>query len=423
MASWGVPSAAARREAPFAAPVLPFADFHRSVMDAEFGHYRTARVRDRAAFAEQRAHLLAHYAGVSAVHSFADDGGQIFDCIAIERQPALRRSGRRLAAPPALPRVGLPAPPPPLRPGRSDRHGNAMACPPGTVAIRRLTLDELTRFETLAHFQRKSPSRLVADLHGAPDGDGVATAAGDQHQYAHAAQTVRNRGGAGVLNIWSPPVHDDMVFSLSQQWYVARGPRGVQTVEAGWQVYPRRYGHGRPVLFSYWTADGYATTGSYGTEGHDFVQVSASWPVGVSLDEVSAPGGAQAEIGIGWLLGEGNWWLFVGNGDAAEPVGYYPAALFAGGGLAQGAEAIDHGGETLGVTSYPPMGSGAFAAAGTGRAAYQRNICYFAENGEVRPATLRPSQAWPLSYTIQLGRAPAWGAHFHFGGPGNALAA
>src|SRR5919199_531713 len=44
-----------------------------------------------------------------------------------------------------------------LQPGRKDQHGNDMTCPPGTVPVRRVTLQELMRFETLDQFFRKSP--------------------------------------------------------------------------------------------------------------------------------------------------------------------------------------------------------------------------------------------------------------------------
>jgi hypothetical protein len=47
--------------------------------------------------------------------------------------------------------------------------------------------------------------------------------------------------------------------SISQQWYSAGPEATVQTVECGWQANPFRYGNTIPVLFVFWTPDGYST--------------------------------------------------------------------------------------------------------------------------------------------------------------------
>src|SRR5262249_5336726 len=154
--------------------------------------------------------------------------------------------------------------------------GNRMHAPDGTIPMRRLTIENLARFETLHQFFRKSPfgsalppqasgaelgeaSRGAAlggvnlrgadlrgadlrgadlrgtDLRGAALGD--ADLAGNglsaaplapspvppeiaaTHRYAHSAQNVDNRGGHSYLNIWDPPIGANQIFSLSQHWY------------------------------------------------------------------------------------------------------------------------------------------------------------------------------------------------------------
>jgi hypothetical protein len=410
-----------------APPHRPFRDFYSHVQSAEHAEYRRrphSKVRDAAEFDRQRQHLLSFYSGADVKHSFIDENGQCFDCMPIEQQPALRGTGRTLAQPPVVPvRLGAPSPQagvssltPPLHPDKKDRYGNAMSCPPGTVAIRRLTLDELTRFETLEHFLRKTPRRFGRSPSSAMPN--AAGAAGPPHEYAHAWQTVDNLGGHSVLNIWAPPVTGDQIFSLSQHWYVANSAAGVQTAEVGWQVFPQKYGHDKPVLFTYWTADGYRTTGSYSTDAHDFVQYSSTCPVGIAFDAVSVSGGLQAEAEVCFLLSGGNWWLFINGTDAAHAVGYYPVSLYKGGPMSTKAAEIDYGGETVGTTTYPPMGSGGFAAAGAGRAAYQRNIYYFTSSSGAEAAALTPAQEWAASYTIDLRQSDDWGQFFYFGGPG-----
>lgn len=404
-----------------------FAAFYQSLSSAKHEHYQTlldTKVSGPDAFDLQRQHLMNLYKDVHVPHSFVDSSGQIFDCIPIESQPALRKSGGRVETPPTLPtgqrQSARPAARAPvLSADRKDRYGNTMACPPGTVAIRRITLQEMSRFETLEHFLRKSPrrnSRRRSQLLAGPD----APAATDPpHEYAHAFNTVDNIGGHGFLNIWSPSVTGAQIFSLSQQWYVATGPSGTQTAEVGWQVYPQKYGHSKPVLFTYWTADGYQNTGSYSNDAGDFVQYSSTCPVGIALEDISTSGGQQAEVEISFVLSGGNWWLFVNGDDDAHAVGYYPTALYQSGPMATGAAEIDFGGETVGSNSYPAMGSGSFAAQGYKTAAYQRNVTYFPPGGGVQNATLQASQDWPSSYTISIEQSAAWGTFFFFGGPGD----
>ena len=45
----------------------------------------------------------------------------------------------------------------PLRAGRKDPHGNVMQCPEGTIPMRRVTLEDMTRFPTLRAYMRKGP--------------------------------------------------------------------------------------------------------------------------------------------------------------------------------------------------------------------------------------------------------------------------
>jgi Neprosin/Neprosin activation peptide len=388
-----------------------FQAFYKSLGTArheEYKHRLKTRVVNRAAFEEQRQHLLGLYADLEVKHSFVDEHGQTFDCVPRERQPALTHAGLELATPPALP-GSTPNAPSAARPAVS-------ACPPGTVPIRRITLDELTRFETLDHFKRKNAE--TPRLAGQPLRTAVPTLAGETHEYAHAAQNVDNVGGRSTLSVWAPAVGPGQIFSLSQQWYVGYlGNGGVQTIEVGWQVFPQKYGHDSPVLFTYWTRDDYQQTGAYNNEDNDFVQYSSNLPVGAALANVSAPGGAVAELELSYFLSAGNWWLFVND----EPIGYYPGTLYADGPLASGASRVDFGGETVGQTRYPQMGSGIFAD--QPGAAYQRNISYFTSNGVASDVDLVASQDWPASYTVRLGGSPEWGQYLYFGGPGGPAAA
>jgi outer membrane protein assembly factor BamB len=358
-----------------------------------------AKVSNEESFALMKGHVTRLYEGVSVHHSFSDENGQIFDCIPVEQQMSVRTVAN--AGLPPAPEL----PPPPSRPegandnqlvepqlalGKTDSFGNHMWCPPGLIPLRRVTLEEISRFESLDDFFRKSPvgSRGRHPLLSDPPAGAAA------HKYAHAYQTVTNLGGHSFLNIWSPSIGPNQVFSLCQHWYASGSGTSVQTVEAGWQVYPGKYGNSNPVLFIYWTADGYQKTGCYNLDCSAFVQTDNKWILGGALSPVSQTGGTQAELELAWYLSAGNWWLFL-NGSA---VGYYPGSQYKGGPLGTSAATIDYGGETVGTTSWPPMGSGTFANGGYRKAAYQRTIYYFA----IRPRPDRP-------VAIRSGHAPdAW---------------
>jgi hypothetical protein len=396
-----------------------------------------SRVRDTAAAAAMRDHLVRHYTGVEAEQSFVDENGSVFDCIPIEQQPALRATGGRAATPSDLPQGAAGAAPGAqqvvqLGPHRRDQHGNQMLAPEGTIPMRRLTMENLTRFETLRHFFQKSPfgSALPPRAGGpsqpsgpaggpAPPGGPGGVAA--THRWAHAYQAADNLGGSSYLNVWDPAIGPNQVFSLSQHWYTGGSGNGLQTAECGWQVYPQFYGNTKPVLFIYWTADGYQSTGCYNLSCPAFVQTNKSVAIGGTLSPWSTTGGQQYEIQLSYYLVEGNWWLYFGGGAAANAVGYYPASQYRGGAMATKASEVDYGGEVVGTTSWPPMGGGAFANQGWQHAAYQRDIRYFPAAGGNVSAKLTAAAASPNCYTaaVSMNAAP-WNETLYFGGPGGA---
>jgi hypothetical protein len=125
-----------------------------------------------------------------------------------------------------------------------------------------------------------------------------------------------------------------------------------------------------------------------------------------------------------WKLVKGRWWLYAQGGDNYEAVGYYPVSIYKGGRLSKFADRIDFGGETVGATQWPPMGSGAFDSAGSSQTAYQSRIFYFKNvtaNGAVW-SSLTTSQPSPSCYRLSFVPAsvagPDVGSYFYFGGAG-----
>jgi hypothetical protein len=410
-----------------------FVESLRSASYAEFAPRVESRVSHGDAFSEMQAHILGLYEDVEAPHSFMDETGAIFDCIPIEQQPSLRGSAEGVPTAPDLP----PLEPEPrggnaatageqderrdnladttLSPERRDAFGNAMHCPEGTIPMRRVTLEDLTRFETLQDFFAKAPRGVARPPRMSEPATVPAT-----HRWAHAYEFVDNGGGHSYLNIWQPAIGANQVFSLSQHWYTAGSGAGLQTIECGWQVYPALYGDGRPHLFTYWTADGYNSTGCYNLTCSAFVQTSSTFAPGMAVGPISVSGGAQYSVELAYWLTGGRWWLYYNGTSGSNAIGYYPVTLYRGGPLASKATEIDYGGETVGTTSFPPMGSGAFANQGWQRAAYQRTIGYWPPpGGAMINASLTPSQGWPSCYTAEVVMyAAPWYETLWYGGPG-----
>jgi hypothetical protein len=413
-----------------------FSRFIDSVTSARYEEYLTrsdAKVANEEHFAAMRQYIVDLYDRVEVTHSFADENGEIFDCIPIEHQPSLKGTSVR-------PSDDAPEPPPSpkstdgnkqevpieaqLGHDRTDKFGHIMSCPSGTIAMRRITLEELTRHKTFQDFFRKFPADKGHHQRlGSPDMDPAV------HKHAVAIQEIDNLGGRSAINVWGGDnycVAPDLQASISQQWYFGGEP--IQSVECGWQVYPGKYTHNHTVLFIFWTADGYQEKMGYNLDSPAFIQTSPNWALGGTLP-TSVRDGIQYVLKTVWYLADGKWWLYltrrVGDQPVEDAVGYYPVSLFEGGQLASYAKYIEYGGEVAGIAAWPPMGSGTSPTTGSfsddfGRVAYQRDICYFpAGGGGAQYASPMANDTSPNCFTsiVKFTSAP-WNRYMWFGGPG-----
>lgn len=413
--------------------IIPHDAFLRIAGTGQLTHYQRyphVRVAGNAAFQEMQAYIDRINQGVDVVHSFEDAAGQVFDCIPIEQQPSLRGRSRTIPNPPDLrtaneafpPRPGAPAVARAFQAASFDRHGNPRQAPPGTIPVRRVTLEELTRFQDLRTFFRKHPNAVVAasplEKPSAPDTD-----SGNNHRYAVGFQEVNNLGAHGYISVYAPTVDSNETFSLAQHWYSGGAGANLQTVEVGWQVFPQKYGHGNPVLFIYWTSDAYGPSGAYNLDSPGFVQINSNVVIGGARTPVSTQGGVQNEIEIAGYHNSDGWWLYIDGITGADAIGYYPNSLFGTGQMVTCADTIEFGGETVSGTppsgDWGPMGSGARGEAGWAQAAYQRYIYYYPAAGGWDWATLAEVPPVSPCYSFAGGfDANTWGTYFFFGGAG-----
>jgi hypothetical protein len=398
-----------------AAPTSGFVTYDAFLANVAGAKYQTFAPASRAsavgsqqAFDEMRSYVLTMYQGVRVSHSYVADGNY-FDCVDTKTQPTVRALGLTTlaTAPPAVDRhtaaTGTAAAQ--QGTGRTDAYGNRMSCATGTIPMERISLERLTKFPTLRDFLAKRPGQSAAPGSFAP--------AVNTHRYAVGYQNVSNHGGNSWLNLWNPSGD----FSLSQQWYVGGSGSGTQTVEGGWVHYPAKFGS-QSVLFIFFTPNNYAS-GCYNLDCTGFVQTSSAYTLGGAWSNYSTYGGTQWGFSEQWQYYLGNWWLFI-QGTA---IGYYPGSIYGSGPMASGSSsATEYGGETYtGGTSWPQMGSGMFASAGFGYAAFQNTIFYITPSQSSVWSSLTPIVTNPGCYTFDYhdsSEGSSWGTYFYFGGPG-----
>ncbi|XP_042518586.1 uncharacterized protein LOC122092337 [Macadamia integrifolia] len=278
----------------------------------------------------------------SSIKSIHLEDGDIYDCVPIEKQlafehPALKNHTIQLK-PTSIPEF--------VKNDKSSNHTRPYiglkdgGCPIGLVPVRRLQIEEILSSPSLKSFGRKD------------------SAIPSEHRWAVVRASGDFYGTSGVFNVWNPIVKAANEFSLSQLWVINGG---VETIEAGWHVYPQLFGgDNRTRFFVYWTSDTYKSTGCYNLICPGFVQVSTKTPVGLLVDPVSTLQGNKYDFSLRVEKDAktSNWWIYYQD----EAVGYWPSSLYKGLGSG-GATRVDWGGEVANPNTnveWPPMGSGNF---------------------------------------------------------------
>ncbi|PWA45762.1 hypothetical protein CTI12_AA495390 [Artemisia annua] len=337
------------------------------------------------------------------VKSIKSPDGDIIDCVLIHLQPAFD-----------LPQLKGSLPMLPIPNGHEQAEkaseikqvwsSNGESCPNGTIPIRRTTASDILAFGSISNFGKKiRPDSL------------------DTHEYAlGSVEEGVYHGAKATFNLWKPNVTGVNEFSLSQMWLAYNVPnRLVNTVEAGWMVYPKLFkDNGSPRLFNFWTPDNYKT-GCYNLNCPGFVQTTNKYSLGGALNPPSTYDGTQTIITIKMFKGmTGAWWLVVGD----EALGYWPSYLFPD--LHNNATDVHYGGEVISNIGLKhtstQMGSGHFPEEGFGKAAYIRSMEVIDIEGRLQPASnLKLQNTHPNCYAVTSGFSDTWGNYIYFGGPGN----
>ncbi|KAK2994709.1 hypothetical protein RJ640_002515 [Escallonia rubra] len=369
-----------------------------------------------------------------AVFTIESPDGDTIDCVHKRKQPALDhpllKNHKIQRVPPERPKVRKrvkegehnKSSEGPLKGAWQTWHQKGQRCPKGTVPIRRSTVHDVLRANSLYDFGKKQRSGLpLARRTDAPD---VVSSNGHEHAIAYTGSSEEVYGARATINVWDPSIEVVNEFSLSQIWVLSGSFDGsdLNSIEAGWQVSPELYGDSRPRLFTYWTTDAYQATGCYNLLCSGFVQTNSRIAIGAAISPVSSTGGSQFDISI--LIWKdpklGNWWMGFGDNTL---VGYWPTELFTH--LADRATMVEWGGEVVnsranGEHTSTQMGSGHFAEDGFGKASYFRNLEIVDSDNSLSSVHEISTLAENTNcYNIKSSSNNEWGTYFYYGGPGN----
>ncbi|KAF8775600.1 hypothetical protein HU200_004376 [Digitaria exilis] len=290
-------------------------------------------------------------------------------------------------------------------------------CPENTIPIRRTKEEDVLRASSIKRYGKKRPMSTpkLASIYE-PD----AGATNTHHQHAIAsAYGEKYYGTRATVNLWQPTVERGNGFSLAQLWIGGGLGNDINTIEAGWQVYPALYHDSNTRLFIFWTRDAYQRTGCYNLNCQGFIQTNNRIAIGGSVSHVSRYGGPQSELSfLIWKDPKhGMWWLQVG----IDVLGYWPSSIFSN--LADSASDIHWGGEVASHNARQTsiqMGSGHFPQEGFSKASYIRNIQVIDSSNDLKlPNRLDLFAKRPNCYNVQGGASSSdWGTYIYYGGPG-----
>lgn len=385
------------------------------------------RVKDVKKYKEMKQYLKKRNSLIAEEHikkRYKDFDGTDIHCIDIEHQPGLKRKGMESHqiqyTPPVVTdsyQVVYDKNFPIDKEAHLDKPtvqaSTTSQCEKGTIPLRRLTIQQLTRFETLNDFMKKKSGHLIAPLASGPT---------DLHQYAVVSKTADNLGIISSMSAYNPYVEQSSEFSLSQIWAAGGSGANLETVEVGLQRFKDLYGDDWPRIFIYFTPDNYGSGGCYNLSCSGFVQTNNSITIGSRLSTYTQIDGPQFQMTMALVREQtlGHWWLYI-NGTY---LGYWPNNLFDANGIGEKADRTSAGGEIIHKHSsrhtLTDMGSGRFASEGWTKAGFHRLVRYInTSNQYVNYSSpylsATDSNCYSIDFTESTG---SWKSYFYFGGSG-----
>ncbi|CAJ2633853.1 unnamed protein product [Trifolium pratense] len=328
------------------------------------------------------------------------NSGRIFDCVHINKQPALDHpllKNHKLQRKPSFKRKNNQTS---VKNSRNLIHWlEHVRCPKRTVPIQRLTKDDLIRGKSVLKVHNQGVIIHQAHvLHGVVD---------------------NIHGIKGTTSIYNLKLNNNQ--SSTGHLFLQNKVIGAATnrIIVGWHVSPKLYRDDHSTYFyALWTSDNFKSTGCYDMLCKGFVQTDRSYYLGSRIRRTSTYGGEMIEMPISLNKDRisHNWWLTV----ADKTIGYFPAAIFS--------DMVKVSGGWGGVTrtpegtSSPPMGSGHLPDKNFVHASYFRDVGIQVDHSEKyhQPNIIEDNNdnfnCYGINYYGDQGEE--FGYSLQFGGPG-----
>ncbi|ESQ32128.1 hypothetical protein EUTSA_v10005458mg, partial [Eutrema salsugineum] len=388
--------------------------------------------------ASQEIDMMLNTLNKPALKTIKSEDGDIIDCVDIYKQPAFDHpalANHKIQMKPSvefgskksnIPKSGS------SKPVTYQIWSKSGRCPVGTIPIRRVSREDISRASSPSRFGRKTPHiykfldqahqheaniNLTAEKPHNPRPQ-------DRSEAFLLAVGSNFLGAQSKINVWNPQGVQKNDYSSAQIWLLAGLPEISETIEAGWVVNPGVFGDNRTRLFTYWTTDAYHKTGCMNLLCSGFVQTSTQIALGATLKHISSRLFKQYHITLSIFLDpKGNWWLSTPH----FVLGYWPGTLFKH--LRQNATAVQWGGEVYSpnVRKKPhtktPMGSGEWPYNLYTRACYHTNIRIKDSSLQLKypERPIEFSDEYDCYSTVLHKRTEESEPHFFFGGPGQSL--
>ncbi|KAJ8643344.1 hypothetical protein MRB53_005092 [Persea americana] len=326
-----------------------------------------------------------------AIKIIKSEDGDIIDCVDIYKQPAFDHpllENHTIQMRPSIYNGESTSSSKPLE----QLWHKSGSCPQGTIPIQRAQKRHLLGAISLDASQLESSKVSIDD---------------------------RNKGGAGIINVWN--IHVEPRDFSKASIFVGRRDN-FDLIDAGWIVSRSMFGDDATRLYGFWgtTSD---NLGCYNLKCPGFVQVSQKIALGTVFTPTSVYGGLQKVLDLKIFKDKAtsNWWLVLGD----ESVGYWPSSLFKN--MADHADYVQWGGQVLntapgGSHTSTQMGSGHFPNEGFQKAAFFDKCVYFYTDDIVgmTPYYSKSKVSKPACYDVSdvsvLKGTP--GVQFFYGGPG-----
>ncbi|KAL6846052.1 hypothetical protein ACP4OV_023500 [Aristida adscensionis] len=281
-----------------------------------------------------------------------------------------------------------------------------------------------------ASYHLNSARARPMDVGGSPSGNTAGSPApGSTFLANHAAgwSTILPQpyyGTRAKISVWGSSPENSQESGAGITISTGSYKESFNCIEAGFEVFPDLYNDSDVHFFTYWTRDGFESTGCYNLRCPGFVPASGAALVpGQAVTPASTYGGEDRFITINLHMdpNTGDWVLYRDELNTPSLLGHFPKELFSklnGGGGDVGWFGFVHYRKT---ESSPPMGSGHFPAEGARKAAYFKNIQLFdskANAYDPKPSELTRVFTRQDCYNVsELFHAKDDGVMFYYGGP------